>query len=97
MKIGGAGQQRDRPWHHELQDRVTSSETKVSEMERSIEDLQWDIEKLRKHEQKLKPPPGGGPGAAEFWTPHLWKFRKFPGRTDDSDCTEGNGVLSGYV
>ncbi|KAM9304793.1 E3 ubiquitin-protein ligase BRE1B [Gastrophryne carolinensis] len=39
--------------HRELQDRAISSETKVSEMERTIEDLQWDIEKLRKHEQKL--------------------------------------------
>ena len=29
------------------------SETKVSEMETTVEDLQWDIEKLRKREQKL--------------------------------------------
>lgn len=32
---------------------MTSSETKVSEMETAVEDLQWDIEKLRKREQKL--------------------------------------------
>lgn len=32
---------------------MTSSETKVLEMETTIEDLQWDIEKLRKREQKI--------------------------------------------
>lgn len=32
---------------------MTSSETKVSEMETTVEDLQWDIEKLRTREQKL--------------------------------------------
>lgn len=32
---------------------MTSAETKVLEMETTVEDLQWDIEKLRKREQKL--------------------------------------------
>lgn len=32
---------------------MTSAETKVSEMETTVEDLQWDIEKLRNREQKL--------------------------------------------
>uniref|UniRef100_A0A3Q3VPP0 E3 ubiquitin protein ligase n=1 Tax=Mola mola TaxID=94237 RepID=A0A3Q3VPP0_MOLML len=39
--------------YNELVDKVTGSETKVSEMATSVEDLQWDMEKLRNREQKL--------------------------------------------
>ncbi|KAM8794723.1 E3 ubiquitin-protein ligase BRE1B [Eudromia elegans] len=37
----------------ELQDKATSAETKVLEMETTVEDLQWDSAKLRKREQRL--------------------------------------------
>ncbi|XP_064355596.1 LOW QUALITY PROTEIN: E3 ubiquitin-protein ligase BRE1B [Dromaius novaehollandiae] len=37
----------------ELQDKATSAETKVLEMETTVEDLQWDSAKLRKREHKL--------------------------------------------
>ncbi|XP_055963738.1 E3 ubiquitin-protein ligase BRE1B-like [Sorex fumeus] len=39
--------------YSELQDKVTSSETKARELETTVDDLQWDTEKLRKREQKL--------------------------------------------
>ncbi|XP_025907028.1 E3 ubiquitin-protein ligase BRE1B-like [Nothoprocta perdicaria] len=47
------------PWGHlvaqlaELQDKATSAETKVLEMETTVEALQWDSARLRKREQRL--------------------------------------------
>ena len=37
----------------ELQDKATSAETKVLEMETTVEGLQWDSSKLRKREGRL--------------------------------------------
>ena len=37
----------------ELQDKATSCETKVLEMETTVEGLQWDSSKLRKREGRL--------------------------------------------
>ncbi|XP_006012309.1 E3 ubiquitin-protein ligase BRE1A [Latimeria chalumnae] len=37
----------------ELQEKVETAESRVAEMETTIEDLQWDIDKIRKREQRL--------------------------------------------